>query len=751
MIKKILSSIKVYVLVAFLLLVIMTFSGLINYMTFTDNYNRVLTSTYSVAGQELVRNIEYALFYGKPIDNYYGMNDTLIKLHNIIPELKEVFVVSLEGEILYDINGFVNDKFLPEELHKTSSFTENTITEQLSYRIYKEHGYIFIGIKKDSKHIATLMMIFPEKLFMSWNSSLTLKLINILIAIIILSMIILTIIFHKSKLLYDNLNISKKKLMTILLVIIGTAQISYSIVNYTLFKDAYLNMAHTSKRFVQNIIQTNIENINAKSLSLDNIEGFENYLESIQNSLPQIQRIIKENDTVIVHISNDYIRKQMNRILFDMITVLIVALIFMVEMIYLIILLLKKNSTKIKTANKTIIERENGHNLMRTLSFFVYFSAFIPLTFIPIVMRQIYSPILGISKDVVLGLPLSSEMLGGVLAIIISGMLIHRIGWQKVFYTGGFFLIMGNIMSAYSFNPSLFIISRAISGLGLGFFLMTMRSLVASMPQTSLGIAAFSAGAIAGLNCGAVVGGMLADQIGYSIVFVLSALIAFVPLFFVCNSMSEFKIKTLYETRENSIKKLAIFLSDKKSLFFLIGIFIPFFITSAFLDYLFPLFASAQGLYQSDISRGFLLNGLIIIYFGPILTKFLTKKTSNTSGVIYSMAIVLVALLLFVFFGTITSAFVTLAMLGIAESFGVSLKTTYFLNSKGVKDMEINQRIAYFSILVNISRIAGPIIFGLAMTLGIRTGVGIMVLLFFVLLVLFSFYNTSTSRKSSIS
>lgn len=60
---------KVLIMALGLLVIIMSFTGLVNYMTFADNYNNSLVNTYSVAGNESVRKIEYALHYGKPINN----------------------------------------------------------------------------------------------------------------------------------------------------------------------------------------------------------------------------------------------------------------------------------------------------------------------------------------------------------------------------------------------------------------------------------------------------------------------------------------------------------------------------------------------------------------------------------------------------------------------------------------------------------------------------------------------------------
>jgi len=180
---------------------------------------------------------------------------------------------------------------------------------------------------------------------------------------------------------------------------------------------------------------------------------------------------------------------------------------------------------------------------------------------------------------------------------------------------------------------------------------------------------------------------------------------------------------------------------DKKAIIFLLCIFIPYFISGAFLDYFFPLFASGNGLSQGDISRGVLLNGLFIIYLGPVLTRLVINKLGNTNGMILSMSIVVCALASFVLLGSIAAAFVTLMLLGLAESFGISMKTTYFLNLRGIRDLEINTGMAYFSVMVNASRMAGPIIYGVALSLGMRMGVGLISVGILALLLVFTFIS----------
>jgi predicted MFS family arabinose efflux permease len=741
---------KVLAVAFALLIVIMLFTGFVNYMTFTTNYNNSLVSTYSVAGNELVRKIEYALRYGKPIDNFYGMNDTLNELKDVTTEVEQVNIVSTSGDILYDLNGFVKDTRLPDELLKASVFEQGVVNENLSYQFYNEKAYLFIRINDStSHHVASLVMIFPEDNFLQLNSQYTKQLILYLFSIAFITLLVLFIVFFKSKFFnHDNL-MDKKKILIALIAVIGSAQVLYSGVNYFLFKNAYIDMAQTSKDFIQDIVGKNIESVHAKGISLQNIEGFNKYLDSINNSLPQIESISlvqpevsatqSELPQVNAIVSNDYVSQQMFKILLDMLTVLVISIFFMIELTLLSVILLIERQTSAKHKQFCIIDARSSHGLVRSLTFFVNLGVFMSLTFVPIVMKNHYTPILGLPKDVVLGLPLSAEMLGGILAIILAGLSIDKKGWRAVFYIGALFLALGNLLSGLCASALLFILARAIAGFGLGYIMMALRSLVVSLPESSAAIAEFGAGSIAGLNCGAVIGGMLADRIGYEAIFCLAAIAVVIPVIFVRRLMTEFEIEERKTSDISAIAKFVNFIADKKAIIFLFCIFIPYFISGAFLDYYFPLFASSNDLSQSDISRGFLLNGLFIIYLGPVLTRFVTNKLGDTNGLIVSMFIVISALATFMLFGTVAAAFVTLILLGVAEGFGVAIKTTYFLNLKGIKDLEINKGIAYFSAMVNLSRMAGPIVYGVALSLGMRMGVGLIIFAVLMLLVVFIF------------
>lgn len=209
----------------------------------------------------------------------------------------------------------------------------------------------------------------------------------------------------------------------------------YSGINYSLFKDAYLDMAYTSKDFVQNIIGENIASVYAKGLTLQNIKGLDEYLDSVKESLPQIEDIrmvSPQSSTIIADVSENYINQQMSKNLLDMLTVLIISILFMIEIILLAVTSLTKGPTEVNSRGSDA-DPSTSHGLVRGLAFFVNLCACMALTFIPLVMKELYIPMGGLTKDVVLGLPLSAEMMGGILAIILAGWLISKQGWRANF------------------------------------------------------------------------------------------------------------------------------------------------------------------------------------------------------------------------------------------------------------------------------------------------------------------------------
>lgn len=441
-----------------------------------------------------------------------------------------------------------------------------------------------------------------------------------------------------------------------------------------------------------------------------------------------------------------------NNLILEVATILVIIILMMIEITILSGIIAEKNKQKELYPNGFPGISSVDASVIRPIGFVVYTSAFMSQAFIPLLMRQLYTPVLGLPESLVIGLPISVEALFLAISAVFGGYLIDRKGWKNVFITGLGILILGQLFSALAWNAPLFILARMVSGTGFGLSLISMQSFVilpSSEEGRNIGISALNSGAYAGINTGVVIGSMLAERIGFSNVFFVSSFLALLSL------LLSAKFTTNYIASEkdtgksgSSIKTLLRFLTNKKVLSFFLFIFIPVAILVMFMDYYFPLFAEEQGLTPANIGRAFLLNGLSVVYLGPVLSKYLSKYLGNRITLLVSALIAISAVVQFAIQGTLLSALIAVVMLGISESFGITAKITWFTSLPAVKELGEGKALGYYGLAENLGQILGPIVYGSVIVLGISKGIGSLGLAVLVLLVLFSVTTIQFRRRT---
>jgi len=739
---------KIVVLAAILLAVTMAFAGMLNYMTFMDNYRQSQVQSFAVAGKGTVGKIEAALRYGKPLENFYGMTEILQEINKVIPGVAEVNIIATDGQILYSTGGLAEPRKISGELLQTANFSQGTISADCGYKFSREYCHIYLRISDSvSPHLASLEMVLPASAFSGMTGIYLKRLIGYLALIVLAALGCLILILYKTGLLVlsDGL-IPKKRILALLLLILGFSQLVYSGLNYALFKEAYWQTARSSAAYVEQVVTDNLEGIYKKGLTLQEVSGFEEYLAETAAGLPEIEKIelLPETRRIQAKISAEYLAENMFDIFLDMMTVLVISIFFMIELTLLATLFLGGGATALKEVPAEIGPNTSG--LVRGLIFMANIGLFMSISFVPLVMNKLYQPIAGIPQDVILGLPISAEMLAGVAAIILSGRLIAQKGWKPIFYLGVLFLTIGSFLSGTSAGALSFIFYRSLAGCGAGLMMMALRSLVVMLPEQSIAIAEFSAGAVAGLNCGAVIGGLLAERIGYSAVFYFSALVVLVSALFARKTMANYRTEQIGAEPVAALSSFRRFIKDQDVLLFLCLIFLPLLAAGVFLNYAFPLLAQEHNLSQGDISRAFLFNGLCIIYLGPVLTRLTSRYLGNRGALVLSSLVVAAGMFAFMFFGNMAAALALVVLLGVSDSFGTAAQTGYFLNLQAVRQMGLSKGIGYFSIIVNIGKMVGPLIFGLAFTWGAQKGVGVLAVFLTVMLAVFLLTDKQKSR-----
>ena len=206
----------------------------------------------------------------------------------------------------------------------------------------------------------------------------------------------------------------------------------------------------------------------------------------------------------------------------DSLTVLVISILFSVEMLILIFKYVERQiQNSLEKGSAGVVH----YGVMRPIAFLFLFGVDISISFVPLHMQSLYIPFLGLSRDTIMGLPISAEFLFAGIGILISGGWLDRRGWHEPFIGGLLLASLGFVYSGLAPNALHFIVSRGFVGLGYGLGLMAAQAFVINYSDSKTktqGLANLLAGIFAGGICGGAAGAMMAEMVGYRMTFYLA-------------------------------------------------------------------------------------------------------------------------------------------------------------------------------------------------------------------------------------
>ena len=500
----------------------------------------------------------------------------------------------------------------------------------------------------------------------------------------------------------------------------------------------------------------------------------------IRNSKREVVAIIEVGSDLFSFEQEN--KKLIQSILLDVATMLIIVILCSIEIIYLGQLLtrkkefeLNKNPELVAVLSKVKYKRKQDSSLkipifsysilVRPFNFIYTLAVSMSVAFVPIMMKYLYTDYLssgagslfGLPGDVVIALPISIEMLFFGIALFLGGMLISKVGWKSLQMFGITFAMAGLFLSGYCSDVYLFLISRGVIGFGSGLVLLASRSVINLEKDPIIKSAAYSnfySGGLAGVTVGAVFGGFFADHIGFSNVFYIAFCVGIIA--FVFSLQIFIKNKNIINKVNNSVLKnfdlkiVLKFLFNIKVLSYFLLIIIPTYSAGMFLTYYLPLYAETQGISIADIGRLFMLNGLMIIYLGPVVSILAKKNINNEVAalVIGSIGWAL-SLIIFAVTGNVAGLVLTLIIMGLTEGFCVVAQNDYFLNLKIVSKLGEDVAVSYFEIAAKAAEIIAPIIFGWVLILGASIGMWAFGMAILVAALIFLIISTIKFRRRS--
>lgn len=362
---------------------------------------------------------------------------------------------------------------------------------------------------------------------------------------------------------------------------------------------------------------------------------------------------------------------------------------------------------------------------LRLLIFLAYLVDCMQDAFVSILANQLYTPILGIPQSVGAALPLSAQVFAAAVMAFLGGGLSRKAGVKKTL-VGGFLLeITGCLLCGAGGTYFSLLGGKAVIGMGLGLIIVSLNAIAARGEDEAESAKAFtdiSAGTLAGVTAGAGVGSIILSFGHYSMVYFAGAAILLIGL---ALSFSGRDYKEVAVAKAKEEVGFFRFLFNRQVITFLLLMLLPFLMGLSFREYFFPIYAAELGMSETMIGRLYLICGLLVIYAGPQLTGKLIARLGGKWTVTLASALIIAAPLLYVAIPTLATTIVGVLLLSVAISFGYAAQSTYYSELPSVEHYGGGRAMGIYSLFENIGQTLGPMIYGLAMMLGYRSGLGI--------------------------
>lgn len=473
---------------------------------------------------------------------------------------------------------------------------------------------------------------------------------------------------------------------------------------------------------------------------------------------------------VHLHISKSFIFAKIRDLVFDSATVVVVSLLIGFEFVFFLIAHVIARAERLvpeaypsKDAGQlpiNIAEQGEKHIYARTAAFIYAFSMALSMSFLPIYAKDLYTPILGLTKEVVIGLPISAEMLFVALSLTLGGVWLDRKGWFWPFLVGTVITGTGVYLCGLARGITELIIYRAVVGSGYGLVVMATQSLVINMSSQetrSSAIAALEAGFFSGFISSTAVGGMLADRMGFRHVFFLGSVLSIIAILFVLIflrnlrniGLDETDRPTLPATTDVRVGLLSV-LKDKEVVGILLFSAIPAALCLVgFLYFASPLFLTSAGIRHSDIARLMMIYGLCMVYVAPSINRWVDSLANKKIPIIAGGILGGSALLSFYYLNSVLMFVVILVLFSISGGMSYGARISLISEAESSKSAGVGKALGIFNSMERLGNIFGPILVGGMITaFGITQAISNVGLIYLVGAILFAVLARKTTQPT---
>lgn len=450
--------------------------------------------------------------------------------------------------------------------------------------------------------------------------------------------------------------------------------------------------------------------------------------------------IIDENNQTVglIEVGTDLnsFQKETNRMILELfLHVIVITIVVVLIALEIIIFFHGRSEYLLRKQNKQEgIPVQMPVDILRILVFGIFFITNMTTSFLPLYAMNIAEneTVLAIPKEVLAAIPISAEVLFGAIFSIMGNVIIQKLGQKKSALLGSFLLTGGLLIRFIIPNIWILTLGNSIMGSGWGILLLIVNTVIAmgDEEEKNKGFSGYSAAALNGINCGIVFGGFLINWLNHFAIFLLAAVLSLLIVAHVVLYITKITYTGSEAVDEKTAAPINLlqFMTGKGVLGFFLMIVIPVIACGYFLNYMFPILGSEYGLSETKVGYSYLINGLCVICFSEILTKFFSKKVKKAYALVVASLLYAAAFFFVSYFQNIYSLIAAMVLLGLSDGFGLPLQTSYYTDLEAVKKYGYEKSMGIYSLFENTAQAGGSFIFSYVLLIGVKDGLYIVLL-----------------------
>lgn len=778
--KKMSKKLSILAVFAVFIAVAMSFVSWLIYEVFAENYRGIKQQYYAVVSAQIVEDIENSVKNGKQIDRFYGMDNVLVDMLELIStETVEVdaAVMNTSGGILYSSVATEENRDSLYAMLGTETVLANTVfgeQESAQYRIVSSGDYevmlqpIYdregaqIGVMSLFYHSADIENeLRPQKESSNITTALCIGATLLILAVYMPALPrnitedrddyeagSAEALAHKQR--------QNRFLFLVPVALIMAGLLTQCVLSYNEYQKRYKDVMFEGASGISTYLGEMITELHDKGVPYERMDGLDRYLADKVSASPLLWNVnvvkvyadtsailgrdseytvsmpIGEADaggrmTINVEVSKEYIDEKMTDMLLVFIVSFAVALIMIYELLKLPDSLFLRVSHSYRES--AAVQAKSVAPVMRLATFIAYTGMYVGIPFSSVLITQWGRTLFGLPLSFLASLPMTVELLATMLCSLFLLPLFKRMNLRTLFAVSAAVTLAANVLCFFAGGPGALILCRFLAGIGFAGYKYSLNTIAAqgkvTDADTTDNLAQLNAGLLGGITCGGTLGAVIAGAIGVQTAYLIAAI--FLGLFLVMMlCMTPWKLIRGNIARESAAKRKA---KEKSSAFAVLGdsgfwrymllVAVPMNFGLMFVVAFFPGFVTSLGLPDVTTSYGYLINGLVGIYIGPRLLHVLSQKIGRTACVFLALMMGAVSALIFNIQLPLIIVLCSVALLGLFDGFGTPATSDYYVNLPVVKRLGVSQGLAVLSVVGSAVQTASPVLYSLILSGGL--------------------------------